>query len=65
MLPSRFSEKIYWEGGYSEGLTLSDVWNRNVSECPGEVALSDSQTRLTWKEAVGENHALLRSMRKN
>jgi len=51
MLPSRFSEKIYWEEGYSERLTLSDVWNRNALECPDEIALSDSQKRLTWKEA--------------
>lgn len=51
MLPSRFSEKNYWEEDYSKHLTLSDVWNRNAMECPDEVAVSDSEKRLTWGKA--------------
>ncbi|MBW1800063.1 MAG: acyl--CoA ligase [Deltaproteobacteria bacterium] len=51
MLPSRFSEKTYWEGGFWKTLTTSDAWDRNAEACPDRVALSDSKRRLTWAGA--------------
>jgi len=51
MLPSRFSEKTYWDGGFWKTLTTSDAWNRNAEECPDREAISDSKRQLTWGEA--------------
>lgn len=53
--PSLFTPEMikkYTTEGFWKSVTFSDFWEKNAREHPDKVAISDSRTRLTWKEAV-------------
>jgi len=37
--------------GYTEGMTISNVWDRNAREHPNRAAMEDPRVTLTWSEA--------------
>ena len=52
--PTRYTPEMseeYRKKGYWTSLTISDVWERNATDYPDKEAISDSRTRLTWREA--------------
>lgn len=41
----------YWKKGYWDEVTSHEAWDRNARDYPGEEAIVDSRTRLTWAQA--------------
>ncbi len=41
----------YTRAGFWDNTSMSDLWEQNAKECPGQEAIADSRTRLTWAEA--------------
>src|SRR3990167_3991575 len=52
--PSLFTPEMIEKNtraGYWDKTTLSDYWDKNAKDYPDKVALADSKTSLTWRQA--------------